>query len=75
MDSAEQIILGNTEPDLQGSFGCNVRWKGFTLYTSFLFEYGGESYNQTLVNNVENVNLWQQIADRASDDHALAETR
>ena len=63
-NSAEQIILGNTEPDLQGSFGCNVRWKGFTLYTSFLFEYGGESYNQTLVNNVENVNLWQQNADR-----------
>lgn len=62
-DASEQIIAGNTEPDLQGSFGINARWKGFTLYTTFLFELGGEEYNQTLVNNVECADLFVSNVD------------
>ena len=62
-NSSQQVIIGNEEPDLQGSFGVNVRYKGFTLYTTFLFELGGDAYNQTLVDNVENVNLWQRNVD------------
>lgn len=62
-NSAQQVIIGNEEPNLQGSFGINARYKGFTLYTTFLFECGGDAYNQTLVDNVENVNLWQRNVD------------
>ena len=63
-NSTEQMIIGNTEPDVQGSLGCNLRYKGFTLYTSFLFEWGGDSYNQTMVDYVENVDLFKRNADR-----------
>ncbi len=63
-NSREQVILGNTEPDIQGSFGFNLRYGAFTLYTTFLFETGAEAYNSTLVNNVENVDLSKKNADR-----------
>ena len=62
-NSAQQVIIGNEEPELQGSFGINARYKGFTLYTTFLFECGGDIYNQTLVDNVENVDLWNRNVD------------
>jgi hypothetical protein len=63
-DPAEQQIIGNTEPWAQGSFGINARYKRFTVFSSFLFEWGGDQYNSTLVENVENVNLQRSNADR-----------
>lgn len=63
-DPAEQQAIGNTEPTAQGSFGINARYKRFTLFTSFLFEWGGDQYNQTLVDYVENANLLYYNADK-----------
>lgn len=60
----EQQKIGDTEPWGTGSLGVNVRLLNFTLYTTFMFEFGGDKYNQTLVDNVENVNLWRYNADR-----------
>ena len=63
-DTYEQQKIGDTEPWGNGSLGLNVRFLNFTLYTTFTFEFGGDQYNQTLVDNVENVNLWRYNADR-----------
>lgn len=60
----EQQKIGDTEPWGSGSMGINVRFMNFTLYTTFVFDFGGDKYNQTLVDNVENVNLWRHNADR-----------
>ncbi|WP_294139416.1 SusC/RagA family TonB-linked outer membrane protein [uncultured Sanguibacteroides sp.] len=60
----EQQVIGDEEPDAHGAFGINVRFRRFTLYTTFLYEWGGDKYNQTLVDNVENVNLNDYNADR-----------
>ncbi len=62
--AADQQIVGNTEPIVQGAFGFNLRWKNFSLFTSFLYRAGGQQYNQTLVNYVEDVNLLATNADR-----------
>ena len=62
--SSEQVIIGDTEPEVQGSFGLNLRYRNFTLYTTFLFELGGDTYNQTLVDQVECVNLWARNVDK-----------
>ena len=59
-----QIVLGDTEPDAEGNFGLNLRYKGFTLFTSFKFQFGAQSYNSTLVSKVENVNLQYYNADK-----------
>jgi TonB-linked SusC/RagA family outer membrane protein len=62
--SAEQQKIGDSEPWGQGSFGLNARYRNFTLYTTFLFEFGGELYNETLIRNVENANLQYYNVDR-----------
>jgi TonB-linked SusC/RagA family outer membrane protein len=62
-DPTEQQIIGNAEPWAQGTFGVNARYKRFTLFSTFMFEWGGEQYNNTLVDNVENVNLQRSNAD------------
>lgn len=62
--SAEQQVIGNTEPWGQGSFGFNAQYKRWSLYTTFLYEFGGDRYNQTLVSEVENIDLLNSNADK-----------
>ena len=62
--AADQVQIGNTEPWAQGSFGLNARWKNFSLFASFLYEFGGQRYNSTLVSEVENANLERYNVDR-----------
>ena len=61
--SAEQQKVGDSEPWAQGAFGVNLRWRNFTMYTTFLYEWGGDAYNSTLISNVENVDLNAYNAD------------
>ncbi|MDD3990126.1 MAG: SusC/RagA family TonB-linked outer membrane protein [Bacteroidales bacterium] len=63
-NSSDQVIIGDSEPAAQGAFGLNLQWKNFSLFTSFLYEFGGDEYNQTLVNRVENVDIWKNNVDR-----------
>lgn len=63
-NSSEQVIIGNSDPDVMGSFGINLRYKSFSIYTSFIYEIGADSYNHTLVNDVENANVWTNNVDR-----------
>lgn len=62
--SSQQQIIGNTEPKGQGSFGINIRWKRLTLYTSCMYEFGGQQYNSTLLSKVECVDLSSSNADK-----------
>jgi hypothetical protein len=50
---ADKVPVGNTIPDLRGSFGTNITWKGFSMGLYFSYEFGAQMYNQTLVNRVE----------------------
>lgn len=63
-NAADQVVIGNTEPKAQGSFGLNLRWKNFTLFSSFIYEFGGQRYNSTLVSKVENARVSSQNVDR-----------
>lgn len=56
--------IGDEAPKGQGAFGINFAYKGFTVFTSFLYEYGGDRYNQTLVDKVENANVYAQNVDK-----------
>lgn len=62
--SSQQQIIGNTEPTGQGALTINIRWKRLTLYTSCMYEFGGQQYNQTLLNKVECVDLSGSNADK-----------
>ena len=63
-DPREQVIIGDEAPKGQGSFGFNVRYKSFTLNSSFRYEFGGDRYNQTLVDYVENADIEHENVDR-----------
>lgn len=63
-NSSDQVVMGTTEPDAQGSLGFNLTYKQFSLYTSFMYEFGGQRYNQTLVDKVENVNVYADNVDK-----------
>ncbi|MGL5682284.1 MAG: SusC/RagA family TonB-linked outer membrane protein [Marinifilaceae bacterium] len=61
---AEQSIIGNTEAKGQGAFGINIRYRNLTLSSSFQYEFGGDLYNETLVNYVENARIAEDNVDK-----------
>lgn len=62
--ASEQVALGDTEPDAQGSFGFNLRYKNWSLFTSFMYQFGGQEYNTTLVEKVEDADIYRYNADK-----------
>lgn len=63
-NAADQVVIGNEEPTAQGTFGLNARWKNFSIYSTFLYEFGGQRYNSTLISKVENASIKGQNVDR-----------
>lgn len=61
--ASDQVVLGTTEPKVQGTFGFNVVYKQLSFFTNFMYEAGGQRYNQTLVDKVENVNVYTDNVD------------
>ena len=61
----EMINIGDENPWGHGAFGVNLRFRGFTLFTSFLYDFGGDEYNTTLIENVENADMYQNVDRRA----------
>ena len=53
-DATQEVVVGNTEPKFNGAFGVNLTYREWNLFASFLYEWGGQAYNQTLVDRVEN---------------------
>lgn len=47
---------GQTEPKFRGNFNSLFTYKDFTLNLNFGFHWGGQQYNQTLLNKVEVTN-------------------
>ena len=63
-----QVVVGDEQPKLSGTFGFNFEWKGFSVNTSFFYKVGGQYYNQTLVNKVENVDIQYNVDKRMLTD-------
>ncbi len=60
--------VGDQTPKLDGYFGGNVVYKSFMLELSFYTKLGGDIYNQTLVDRVENASPWYNADTRALND-------
>ncbi len=50
----DKVIVGDTEPTLRGTFGTSVSYKDFDLGITFGYEFGGQLYNSTVLERVEN---------------------
>lgn len=62
-DATQEVVCGNTQPDFNGAFGVNISYRQWSLFASFLYEWGGQQYNQTLVDRVENAKIAQGNVD------------
>ena len=67
-DSDNLQICGDTEPTLQGNLGFNFDYKGISLNVTARYQFGGQVYNQTLVDKVENANLENNVDRRIFSD-------
>ncbi|WP_163217857.1 SusC/RagA family TonB-linked outer membrane protein [Bacteroides sp. 224] len=72
------VRVGDTEPDWSGTLASTFAYKGLTLTVAGRYTFGGQKYNRTLVDKVENADLrlnvdkrvlydrWQKPGDVAS---------
>ena len=56
--------VGDEEPKASGSFGVNLSYKNLTLFASFAYDWGKQTYTQTMVDGVENVDIKNSNVDR-----------
>lgn len=56
-----QQIVGNSLEKVRGNFGFNGEYKGIGLGVVFRYLAGGQYYNQTLVDRVENADLTKNV--------------
>ncbi|HMR19536.1 MAG TPA: SusC/RagA family TonB-linked outer membrane protein, partial [Sphingobacterium sp.] len=60
----DQIIVGDTRSNLEGTFGTNFEHNGIGMNAFLRFRIGAQAYNQTLIDRVENVNVRLYNVDR-----------
>lgn len=65
-NSDDQVVIGDTNPKVRGTFGLSGGYKGFTLSAVASYRLGGDIYNSTLIDRVENItgfgNLDKRVA-------------
>lgn len=77
-NAGDRVKCGLSEPKYRGNFSTMFRLKDITLNVSFAYRFGGQVYNSTLLNKVENADKrfnvdrrvlkdrWQKIGDKVS---------
>ncbi len=63
-DVADRVVCGDATPDVRGNVGANLAHQGFEMNLAFTYNIGGQIYNQTLVDKVENANIRTSNVDR-----------
>lgn len=56
-NAADQVVVGDTQADIYGYFGFNFNYRRWQLSSTFQYSYGGQIYNSTLVDRIENPSL------------------
>lgn len=61
-----QVVIGDKTPKLRGIVGINAGYKGFTFSLTCSYKFGGDMYNTTLFEKIENVDCKDNIDRRVS---------
>ena len=54
-DASDEVVCGDTEPDVEGLLGTTFYYKGFSFSCYFRYQYGGQLFNSSLFDKVENI--------------------
>ena len=60
-DPLDLIVAGDERPDLEGIVGSTLMFRDFTLAANFRYQLRAQKYNQTIVDRVENANLYDNV--------------
>jgi hypothetical protein len=63
-DTDDQVVCGDSNPKWQGNFGANFTFRGFEVDCSLNYRCGGQTYNSTLVDKIENVDVLNNNVDK-----------
>lgn len=64
-NARDKVAVGIEQPKWIGNFGSNLIYKGFELNLIFNYQFGGQLYNYTLVDRVENLDIANNADRRA----------
>ena len=56
-DVNDEVVVGDTQPKLEGVLGTTFYYRGFSLGAYFRYQLGGQIFNTDLYNKVENIDL------------------
>ena len=54
-DTDDEVVCGDTEPDVEGLLGTTFYYKGLSFSCYFRYQYGGQEFNSSLFDKVENI--------------------
>ncbi|MRG45410.1 SusC/RagA family TonB-linked outer membrane protein [Chitinophaga sp. SYP-B3965] len=64
----DRVAVGVSEPKYRGNFSTLFRYGGFGFNTSFGFRFGGQLYNETLIQKIENADRFFNVDERVYND-------
>ena len=67
----DEVICGNTHPDVEGVIGSSLNWKGFSVSLNFRYQMGADVFNEALYSKVENIS--RSDLNKNQDKRALYE--
>ncbi|MET0636907.1 MAG: SusC/RagA family TonB-linked outer membrane protein [Chitinophagaceae bacterium] len=70
-NAADRVNVGVSQPKYRGNFSTLFRYGSFTLNASFGYRFGGQLYNQTLIDKIENADRWLNVDQRVFTDRWL----
>ena len=66
-----EVICGNSRPDIEGILGTSFAYKGFSFSLNFRYQVGAHIFNEALFNKVENITDYEIVYNQ--DKRALYE--
>ncbi|HEY8388633.1 MAG TPA: SusC/RagA family TonB-linked outer membrane protein [Parasegetibacter sp.] len=67
-DPLDQVLVGDAAAKVYGTIGTDLLYKGFSMNVVFRASLGGDMYNQTLADRVENANLTKNVDIRVLEE-------
>ncbi|MGN7722074.1 SusC/RagA family TonB-linked outer membrane protein [Chitinophaga sp. 22620] len=67
-NAADRVIVGQARPKYIGNVSTLFRYKAVTFNASFAYRFGGQLYNQTLIDKIENADRFFNVDSRVFYD-------
>lgn len=64
----DKVVVGCTDPKLEGNIGANIMWKNWQLNILMRYSFGAQQYNSTLAERVEGVMGYANADKRVLDE-------